>query len=119
MNPERRRAILLAAALFGVVFLAGLAAGYVYSHEPARDTLLLRVEAPEGAADAPRYRAGVAIDALTVEVEAAPVTLPAGLPLEDLERVEAHADGTPVNVGVDRTEFGQVLTGIVAMETAP
>ncbi len=119
MTAERRRAALLAAALFGGVFLAGLAGGYVYSHEPVRDTLVLRIESPEDAPDAPLYRAGVAIDALTVEVEAAPVALPAGLPLEDLERVEAHAAGTPVNVGVDRTEFGQVLTGIVAVESTP
>ena len=119
MTAERRRAALLAAALIGGVFLAGLLAGYVYSHEPRRDTLVLRVEPPARDPAAPRYRGGVAIDAQTVEVESAPVTLPAGLPLEDLERVDAHASGTPVNVGVDRTEFGQVLTGIVAVEAAP
>jgi len=118
MNADRRRAALMTAALLAVTFGAGLVGGYVYSHEPQRDTLLVQVEAPATAPDG-ALRGGVAVDALTVEVEGAHIALPAGLPLDDLVRVDTLPDGTVVNVGVDRTEFGQVLTGVVAVEETP
>lgn len=118
MNADRRRAALMTAALLAVTFGAGVVGGYVYSHEPQRDALLVQVEAPAGAPDG-AVRGGVAADALTVQMEGAPITLPAGLLLDDLVRVDTLPDGTVVNVGVDRTEFGQVLTGVVAVEQAP
>lgn len=118
MNADRGRAALMTAALLVVTFGAGAIGGYVYSHEPQRAALLIQVEAPSGAPDG-ALRGGVAVDAVTVQVEAAPFALPAGLPLDDLVRVDTLPDGTVVNVGVDRTEFGQVLTGVVAVEETP
>lgn len=48
------------------------------------------------------------------------MTVPADTPVEVLERLEAALDdGAMVNVGVDDTAFGQVLTGIVAIEAVP
>ena len=118
MNADRRRAALMTAVLLAVTFGAGTIGGYVYSHEPQRDALLIQVDAPSSVADG-ALRGGVAVDALTVQVEGAPIALPAGLPLDDLVRVDTLPDGTVVNVGVDRTEFGQVLTGVVAVDETP
>lgn len=118
MNADRRRTVLMTAALLAVTFGAGVICGYVYSHEPQRDALLIQVEGPSSEPDG-ALRGGVAVDALTVQVEGAPVALPAALPLDELVRVDTLPDGTVVNVGVDRTEFGQVLTGVVAVEETP
>ncbi len=110
---------LLYAALFlGVLLLSGVG-GYVYSHEPQRDTLLLQIErTPEPAPDAISGSV-VAIDGGSLTLAQADgstvmLALSADVPVEDLARLEAAIpDGSPVNVGVDNTQFGQVLTGVV------
>ena len=48
------------------------------------------------------------------------VTLPPGVALDELVRAsEGLANGTRVNVGVQSTQYGLVLTGLVAVEGAP
>ena len=106
---------LLAAAAF---VLAGMG-GYVYSHEPERDVLLVDIQSTP--APPPGTVSGfiVAIDDASLTLATpdggqAVLDLPAGLPVEDLERLEAALpEGATVNVGVDDTQFGQVLTGVV------
>lgn len=100
-------------------------AGYVYSHEPARDLLAVELtDAQDGRAG---YLAGVVtsvdggeitlVDASGVERA---VTLVEGARLEDLRRLDGPpAPGATVNVGVDDTRFGQFVTGVVTIEAAP
>ena len=122
---QRARTLLSpAAVVIGVFVLTGIA-GYVYSHEPSRDTLLVEYQGtPE---PQPTYLLGavarVEDGSLTLATASGgqrDVVVPPGTAVEDLERVEAIPDtGATVNVGVDATEFGLVLTGVVAVETAP
>ncbi|MQC17952.1 MAG: hypothetical protein DWG80_02620 [Chloroflexi bacterium] len=122
---RRARALLFPAAFVLGVFVLTAVAGYVYSHEPSRDTLLVEYQGtPE---PQPTYLLG-AVDVVeggTITLATASgghrdVVVPPGTPVEVLERVEASPDdGATVNVGVDDTEFGLVLTGVVAIETAP
>lgn len=118
----RVRPLLLPLGLAVALFVLTGVMGYVYSHEPARDTLLVEFEGTP--APRPNYLigsiAGIEGDTLRLDVGAGgrrEVTLPADTPLEDLERLNAAFEaGAMVNVGVDDTSFGQVLTGIVAIE---
>ena len=99
--------------------------GYVYSHEPSRD--VLHVELDTAADESPSYLSGTiaSIDSNTVVfVDASgverTVTLMSDAPVEDLVRLNgAPTAGTTVNIGVDDTQFGQVLTGIVVVESGP
>lgn len=118
----RVRPFLIPAGLaLGLFVLTGLM-GYVYSHEPARDTLLVEYQGTP--APQPTYVIGsvAAVDGGTLGLDVGgggqrEVTFPADMPIEVLERLEGALDaGAAVNVGVDDTSFGQVLTGIVAIE---
>jgi len=99
--------------------------GYVYSHEPVRDTLLVEFEGTPVAQ--PTYLVGsiAAVEGDTLRLDVGgggqrEVTVLADTPIEVLERLDAVLDaGATVNVGVDDTAFGQVLTGIVAIEAVP
>lgn len=122
---QRARTLLLPAAFVLGVFGITAVAGYVYSHEPSRDTLLVEYQGtPE---PQPTYLLGavevVEGGSLTLATASGghrEVAVPPETPVEDLERVEVIPDaGATVNVGVDDTEFGLVLTGVVAIETAP
>ena len=119
------RSLLVYGALLGVLFLGGGLSGYVYKHEPVRDTLTVRV-APPAEPAGPRTISGTvsALDGtrLTVATAAGPVsvTIPPGAVIDDLVRAPGGlAAGTRVNVGVESTQYGLVLTGVVAVEGAP
>ncbi|MGE3962291.1 MAG: hypothetical protein AB7F65_11485 [Dehalococcoidia bacterium] len=122
---QRAGAYLLPAALIAALFVTAALIGYVYSHEPARDTLLVEFEGTP--VPQPTYVIGsvAAVDGDTLRLSTGAggsreLRLPAGAPVEELRRLAAPpTDGTSVNVGVDETAFGQVLTGIVAFEAAP
>lgn len=122
---SRLRASLLPITLFVALFALAAVVGYVYSHQPARDTLLVEFEGTPS--PTPAYVIG-AVE--RVEGESLRLNLGSGgsrevhvgthVPVEDLQRLEAiPPDGTSVNVGVDDTAFGQVLTGVVAFEESP
>ena len=66
---------------------------------------------------------GTSVEAgrLTLATEAGPLSLAlaAGAPVDELQHASnGLAAGTPVNVGVQSTQYGLVLTGIVAIEGA-
>ena len=118
------RSRVLAAALFLGVFGAGTALGYVYRHDPQPEQVSVRVAAPVAPAG-PRVLSGTvtAVESgkLTLATESGTVTLslPSSAPVEQLARTPAGlAAGTPVNVGVEATQYGLTLTGIVAVEGA-
>jgi len=121
--PSRRSA-LVSGALLGALFVIGLAGGYVYQHEPARDSLDVQVSS-SGAAPGVRTVNGTiaSIEAgrltLTTSGGNVVIPLPPGALVDELIRAtEGFAPGTRVNVGVESTQYGLVLTGLVAVEGA-
>ena len=120
----RSRSLIVTGALLLLLFLTGIASGYVYRHEPARDTL--DVVVASSSSTGPRTVTGtvasVEAGRLTLTTAGGQVagTLPAGVALDELVRApEGLANGTRVNVGVQSTQYGLVLTGLVAVEGAP
>lgn len=124
MRGATRGALLPLAFALILLFASGFV-GYVYSHEPARDELAVRFEGipPPG----PTYLVGsvasVGDGVLTLALRAGgerEVALPASVSVEDLQRLDgALQTGARVNVGVDDTPFGLVLTGLVTFEGRP
>jgi hypothetical protein len=119
---ERTGPIVLYAALAAVVLgLSGIA-GYIYRHEPVRDVLAVHVESTPVPSPATVSGLVVGVEGDTyvlVTASGAEVTLtiPPGAPVEDLQRLaEALVEGATVNVGVENTTYGQVLTGIVVVD---
>ena len=125
MPPRPRsplRAGLVIGALLLVLFASGLAAGYVYTHQPVRDTLDVVVSS-SSSSGGPRTVSGTVASVegsrltLTTAGGQVTVTLPAAAPLDELVRAsEGLAAGARVNVGVQSTQYGLVLTGLVAVE---
>ena len=120
----RSRSLMVSGALLVLLFVAGVAGGYVYRHEPTRDTL--DVVVASGSSTGPRTVTGTvaSVEAgrltLTTAGGQVNVTLPPGVALDELVRAsEGLANGTRVNVGVQSTQYGLVLTGLVAVEGAP
>ncbi len=125
MSPRSRsplRAGLVVGALLLVLFAGGLATGYVYKHEPVRDTLDVVVSSSSSSTGARTVSGTVASVeggrlTLTTAGGQVTVTLPSTAPLDELVRAtEGLAAGTRVNVGVQSTQYGLVLTGLVAVE---
>jgi hypothetical protein len=109
------------AALLGA-FGVALAAGYVYEYEPARDRVVLSVDRTAPATDSRILSATVVEvsgDTLVLECdgERLELSIPPGTPIEDLQRAGSVLPaGTAINVGAEQTDFGLVLTGLVAVE---
>jgi hypothetical protein len=107
----------LAAALLGGI------AGFVYAHEPARDTLAISVDAPPPSATTTiggtvdRVESGRIV--IMTESGSMDLALPSGVPVEQLESLapEALVPGARVNVGAERTETGTIVSGIVVVDT--
>ncbi|MPZ99082.1 MAG: hypothetical protein GEU80_07030 [Dehalococcoidia bacterium] len=126
--PARARALLTYGVILTVVFLGTAAAGFVYQHEPERDQLVLQLDRQDDGGGAQEVLIGgsvVAVDGarLVIRTDQGDLTfdVPTDTPLEVLERLEGGAlvEGSQVNVGAARTEFGLVLTGVVMVEAAP
>ena len=123
--PSRTRSLLVSSVLLVVLFGAGFAGGYVYSHEPVRSTLDVRI-ASDSAAPGVRTLSGTVTSVeggrLTLTTASGPVSvaLPSGAPVDELLRApEGLTNGTRVNVGVQSTQYGLILNGLVAVEGAP
>lgn len=120
MSP-RARPLLLSGALFAVLFAGGMGVGYVYTHEPVRNTLEVRLT--NDGAPTSRTLTGTitSVEAgwlvLSTASGAVTVTLPSNVAVDELVRApEGLANGARVNVGVQSTQYGLVLTGVVAVE---
>jgi len=122
-RPRLGGPLLYALLALAVFLLAGLG-GYVYLHEPPRDTLTVDIQATPAPPSTTVAGSVVAVDGTSVTLampdgRQVTLTLPADLPVEDLARLGAALpEGATVNVGVDHTRFGQVLTGIVWIEAS-
>ena len=110
------------AALLAALFLAAGAAGYVYRYDPQHEVVSVRVE-PREPDPGPRVVSGTVAsiegDRLTVNTAAGPVTvtMSSSAAVDELVRAtDGLPAGTAVNVGVESTQYGLVLTGIVAVE---
>ena len=113
----------LSAGIFALIaaLLGGLA-GFVYAHEPARDTLAIAVEAPRPpetttvGGNVERIEGGRSV----IGTQSGPLefALPASAPLEQLEPLAPGAlvPGARVNVGAERTETGTIVSGIVMVD---
>lgn len=119
------RSALVTGALFGSLFAGGLVGGYVYSHEPIRDELDVVVSTDSAAGGVRTISgtvAGIEGGRLTLTTASGQVVvmLPAGVPVDELLRApEGLPGGARVNVGVQSTQYGLVLTGLVAVEGTP
>jgi len=123
------RSALTYAVILAIVFAGSLAAAFVFTHEPKRDTISVGVSSIPAQPRTERIAAGSIVEAredrLVIRGESGriEIALPAGLPKDDLQRLagpaELFATGTRVNVGGEQTQFGLVVTGIVAVDGAP
>lgn len=120
-----RASALVTGTVLGSLFLGGLLGGYVYSHEPVPDELEVVVSA-DSATGGVRTVSGTVAGfeggrmTLTTATGQVAVTLPSGAPVDELLRAQGVLPtGARVNVGVQSTQYGLVLTGIVAVEGAP
>ena len=113
----------LPAGLMALVAALGCgAAGFVYSHEPARDEIALTIDRNRPAG-APTIISGtvtrVSAGRLVVEGEggATDLALPPTATVEDLQAVTPAAltPGARVNVGAERSDYGVALTGVVVV----
>lgn len=118
----RFRRLVPAGIMALVVALGCGVAGFVYAHEPAREQVVLTVEhtRPPGAPAVVSGTVTRAVDGrLVVEGEGgtAELALPPATPIEELETLPPAAltPGARVNVGVERSDYGIALTGVVVV----
>lgn len=113
----------LPAGILALVAALGCgAAGFVYAHEPARDEVALTIDRnrPAGASTIISGAVTRAADGrLVVEGEGGTtdLALPSTVLVEALEVVApaALSPGTRVNIGVERSDYGVALTGVVVV----
>lgn len=128
LTAPRLRSFLVYLALIAVVFIAALSAGFVFAHEPQRDTVAIRLRDTPVTPASGRIVAGVIgeiRDGAIVVVgddQSTVVDVPAGVALDELTRVAEGSPpfsaGTAVNLGTADTSTGFIVTGIVAVEGA-
>ena len=123
MSATTRSRALFAALLLGL-FAAGGVVGYVYRYAPLPEVVSTRVT-PAATPQGPRVIGGTIAaiegDRLTLATSTGPITLalPPGVAVDQLARATSGlAAGTAVNVGVQSTQYGLALTGIVGIEAA-
>ena len=97
-------------------------AGFVYSHEPVRDQVVVAVDR-DHPAGAPVVLSGtvtrVGDGRLVIESDgkAIELALPPAAPVEDLQRVapSVFTPGMQVNVGAERSDTGVLFSGVVVV----
>jgi len=109
--------------LLAVVAFLGAAAGFAYAYDPQREVLSIALDS---AAPAPPETplAGTVVevkgDRLRLDSASGPieVTVPAATRIEELRSLPLNAltPGTPVNVGIERSDSSTSISGIVAVE---
>lgn len=97
-------------------------AGFVYTHEPARDEVAVTVDRARPAA-APTIVSGTVTRTgegrLIVEGPGGTtdLALPANVTVEELQSIAPSAltAGASVNIGAERSDYGVALTGVVVV----
>jgi hypothetical protein len=128
LASARLQSLFVYAGIVAVVFTAALVAGFVFAHEPQRETVSIAVR--ETPLDPPRSRfvsgvIGSLSDGSIVLVgdeQSTAIELPSAVPMDELTYLPADGApfeaGTVVNLGTADTETGFIITGIVAVEPA-
>ena len=124
-SSARLRSLLVYLAIIVVVFGASLAAGFVFGHEPQRETVSVLVRETPLTPPSGHTVAGVIESigdgsmVLVGEELSTKVDVPAGVPMDELARLPEGGDpftpGTAVNLGTADTTTGFIVTGIVAV----
>ena len=116
------RRLLPSIVLASIAALGCGVAGFVYSHEPARDQVVVAVDR-DRPAGAPVVLSGtvtrVGDGRLVIESDgkAIELALPPTAPVEDLQRVAPSVliPGVQVNVGAERSDNGVLFSGVVVV----
>lgn len=112
--------------VLAVVFAASAGAGFLLEHEPVPDERRIAIDrepppaGPESFIGGEVERVGGGRIAIRTAEGVLEFDLPAGVPGEELRRAAEprFAPGDPVNLGGEQSEFGLVLTGVVALDPA-
>ena len=123
------RPLLTYVAVLAVVFVAALAIGYVYEHDPERDLVEVAINRSAIPVGDGEFASGtvLGIDGSTAQVTSSLGTFEvniADLALEELRALEdplALSAGTAVNLGGERAATEPVISGVVliASEATP
>lgn len=114
---------LLSSTVFASIAALGCGvAGFVYSHEPARDQVVVAVDR-DHPAGAPIILSGtvtrVSDGRFVIESDGKSIdlALPPTAPVEDLQRVapSVFTPGVQVNVGAERSDTGVLFSGVVVV----
>ncbi len=117
--PRVKTALPLASLMLTAALLSAVV-GFVYAHEPARDeqVVALRSHAGEGWTVSGRVTR-IGDGRITIDGEGRSIDLafPAGVVVEELQTSAQSAlvPGAQVNIGVERSDVGFALTGIVVV----
>jgi hypothetical protein len=119
MRAVRQR-ILSVAQLLVFFALASGVAGFVYAHEPERDQQVVALDRAAGQRallSGTVTRVGNGRITIQAEGGAIDLALPDGTSIEELRTAgqSALVPGAQVNVGVERSDFGFALTGVVVV----
>jgi hypothetical protein len=126
LTSARLRSLFVYLAIVAVVFVGALTVGFVFAHEPQRETVSITVR--ETPLTPPSGRTvfgviGTIADGSLVLVgdeQSTVVEMPAGVPVDELTRLPAGRPpfraGTIVNLGTADTSTGFIVTGIVAVD---
>ncbi len=123
----RFRSLVIYLLAIVVIFGGGALAGFVYQHEPERDTLAVELTTNDPDAEIQTIVAGEVIEVgsdfvvIRVGGEDFRLNIPADASFDQLTRVDdpSALEGRTVNVGGQQTVNGLILTGIVAIGSAP
>ncbi|MDA0364808.1 MAG: hypothetical protein O3B31_01965 [Chloroflexi bacterium] len=128
LRSTRLRSLLVYLTLIAVVFATALGAGFVFAHEPQRETVTINVRQSPLAPPPSHIVAGVIDEirdgaiVIVGEEQSTVIDIPAGVAIDELTRVASggapFAPGTAVNLGTADTQTGFIVTGIVAVAGA-
>ena len=126
LASARLRSLFVYLTILVVVFAGALTIGFVFAHEPQRETVSITVRESPLTPPSGRTVSGVIGTigdgslVLVGDEQSTVVEMPAGVPVDELTRLPAgqapFRAGTVVNLGTADTSTGFIVTGIVAVD---
>ena len=122
----RWRSVATTAIVLAAVFALSAGGGFLLEHEPAPDERRISIDREAPPPGPPEFRGGEVTGigggriALRTAEGVIEFELGPGVSNEELRRVAEprFAPGNTVNLGGEQSEFGLVLTGVVALDAA-